>query len=460
MNVAERACRRLVEHPAFDTGVVLLILLSVVLLAFEIALPPDHLLQPRMLQVQHWITALFVAELGVRFTAARNRRGFLQDYWLDILAVLPYLRVFRFARFLRLLRLLRLVRLASLLARNSRVSDMLTQGQVGEYVLAGILTTLAVVWGTLSLSHFEHPHQGTEGLLEAFWRVLLILISGEVPHEPATWGGRLVVFAVAAAGLGVVAVLVGTISAWTIEAIQRGALQRTVSLEETREHLVVCGWNSGVPVALGELQKHPDFRNKTIVVIADRDQPAFGDLPAPRQVKFLRDDFTRVEVLQRANIMAASVAIIVSDVSHSRSRQDADARTVLAALTIEKMNPHVYTCAELSNRMNEPHLRMGKVNEVVVTQDMAGRLLAQAALQSAHLRVLEDLLEFGHGSRLETRPLPEALVGQEFGAVLSTFLQSTGALPIAVVTRDGGIHVNPVRHILAATDQLVCIEHM
>ena len=86
----------------------------------------------------------------------------------------------------------------------------------------------------------------------------------------------------------------------------------------------------------------------------------------PRELEpylmFYNDDFTRVDALERVGAHRASTCVILSDTSNGRSEQDADARTILSALTVEKLNPEVYTCAELCNRSNGTHLQMAYRN--------------------------------------------------------------------------------------------------
>ena len=50
----------------------------------------------------HWmaiandiITLIFVVELSLRYIAARSKRQFFGEFWLDIIATLPLFRVFR-----------------------------------------------------------------------------------------------------------------------------------------------------------------------------------------------------------------------------------------------------------------------------------------------------------------------------------------------------------------------------
>lgn len=107
--------------------------------------------------------------------------------------------------------------------------------------------------------------------------------------------------------------------------------------------------------------------------------------------------------------------------------------------------------------MNEPHPRMGSVDEVIVSRDVTGHLLAQAALHSASSQVLHELIRSSQGANLEPHPVPADWIGREFGDILSEFRALTGAIPIAVQNGQGVVAVNPTRHILEPEDCLLCV---
>lgn len=56
------------------------------------------------------VGGVFVVELGVIFFCAATWRAFLKTAWLDILLLIPFLRVFRIGRVARLFRLRRAAR--------------------------------------------------------------------------------------------------------------------------------------------------------------------------------------------------------------------------------------------------------------------------------------------------------------------------------------------------------------
>lgn len=447
---------RLVARPGFDFAVLLLIVVSVVLLCLEVAIPPHDPWHERLLLLSNLITAVFVVELVIRYAASRRRRRFFREYWIDILAVLP---LFRALRFLRLLRLLRLFRAVNVLAKQTRLLEWLFRKKVTEYLFTVLLLIFATLFGTLGLAHF-HVAGGAGWLLleRSFWETLFTLVAGEpVTDFPATFGGRVVILLVQLCGLTFFALLTGTVSAVMIEKMREGSVFQQIQLEDLEGHILICGYNRGVETVITEFQHHPDFCEREIVVITERNELPAMNLRYPSRVRSIKEDFTRADVLVRCKIETCSVAIIVSEISHNRSRQDADARTVLAALTIEKLSPGVHTCAELSNSQSESHLRMGGVNEVIVTRSIAGHLLAQAAMYSPNIHLLQQLLRPTSGATMLPIRVPDNLVGLSFPDALVRHHQSTGAIAMGVEREDGSLLVNPRAYVLQSGDKLIAV---
>lgn len=433
----------------------ILIVVNLLLLFPEIALPRLDSTRLAIGLVQETITALFCLELILRFLAMGKPRRFFREYWIDILAVVPVLRAFRIFRFMKLLRLFRLFRLMRILGKRTRLTRRLFRYSGGEYVLLVFFLAFAVSLGALGLTWFEGAHSGYSTMEKSFWSALFSTVAVEyITSYPQTLGGKVTVVLLELAGLCLFAVLTGTASVLLIDKLREGTNMGSLSPEDLEGHVLVCGWNSGSAATVARLQRHPDFREKAFVLIAEReDFTGIRQLPLPDQVVCLREDFTRAEVLRKANVAQASVALLFCDNSRG-SRQDADARTVLAALTIDKLNPKVHTCAELSNSGNEHHLSMAHVREVVVTQDLSGHLLAQAALNSANARLFHQLLK---ADNIQPVPVDDGLAGKQFAECVCELATRRGLIALAVQDAAGELHINPSGRVVAAGETLLCL---
>ena len=105
---------------------------------------------------------------------------------------------------------------------------------------------------------------------------------------------------------------------------------------------------------------------------------------------------------------------MLTDTSGGRSEQDADARAILAALTVEKLNESVYTCAEIVNRSYATHLEDGKVNDFVVSGEYGAHMLAQAAMNRGLVGILGELMTYQHGNEFYRLPVPQSWIGASF----------------------------------------------
>lgn len=465
MEKLTKKSRSLVGNPLFDLLVFILIVISIVLLGLEIALPHDHDQYHNIEFASDLITGIFVLELALRLFASRRKSRFFREYFIDILAVMPILRPFRVLRFLRLLRILRLFRGATLLIRQTRLLQWLFRQRATEYVLTVVFLLFATLFGTLGLSHFRDPseasisgYSGTEIIIHSFWETIFSIVAGEwVDEFPITFGGKVIILFVQFCGLTFFALLTGTISAVMIDKLKEGTVLNQVMIEDLEDHILICGYNAGVETIVAEFQNHIQFKDREILIITQAKENPILDIPFPTRVRYINEDFTRVDVLRNCNIDACSVAVIVSDTTGGRSRQDADARTVLAALTIEKLNPDVHTCAELSDAYSESHLRMGGVNEVIVTRSLSGHLLAQAALYSSNVHLLQELLRPTEGQTFKPTAAIPAYNGMNFSEVLAKHHREEGSIPVAVQKSDGEVILNPKDYVLAEGDRLICI---
>lgn len=115
-----------------------------------------------------------------------------------------------------------------------------------------------------------------------------------------------------------------------------------------------------------------------------------------------------MEVLRQAGLERAAVAILLADKTVPRSDQDRDAHTVLAALTIEKINRGIFTCVELLSRENQSHLTLAGVEEIIVPDEYGGKILAAAARNRGIVCMLDELLTRERGNNFYKSALPPA----------------------------------------------------
>ncbi|WP_225901566.1 MULTISPECIES: TrkA-related ion transporter [unclassified Thermosynechococcus] len=389
----------------------------------------------------------FVVELFLRFAIARKKQRFFRHYWLDLVAILPMPPQWPL---FRLLPLLRLPRASILINRNLHYISPQISGLYGAQISALLIIVLIMLFGGLAFYIIEGTsNPDIETLGDALWYSFFSLVSAEpIGAYPKTHAGRIITLVVVLSGLTLFAVFTGVVSAFMVQRLQSVMSIKNFDLDELRNHIILCGWNRSAPLVLQELQTDPQTRHAPIVIVAELEQLPLSELRRVDQNRlyFYSGDYTRIDVLEKVQIYHASRAILLADTSQPRSDQDRDARTVLAALTMEKLNPTIYTCAQLLDRNNNVQLQAAGVEDVVVADEMAGHLIGNAVRNQGAMDVFAELLTVQVGNQFYRLPLPSTLAGKTFWYAQRHLKEQYDALLVAVERRIEGrrqTEVNP-----------------
>ena len=391
------------SHPITDFVVMALIVASVVLLVMEEAmtLPPESL----VVVTSEVITAIFAVELTLRFIAARKKGRFFRRYWPDILAVLPLLRPLRIFRLLRLLRLFRLFQLGLLLDR--RVSVLRGVLRVNFYFLWSLIvvTVFAIIGSAVMIFVLEQEHGPAFGSLQKnLWWAAYSIIAGEPIGQqmPRSTGGRVLMAVMMLSGMTLFAIFTGVVSATMMTRLQEGSRLSEMDIEELDGHVLVCGWNTGTPPLLSEMAMDDELRGLPIVLVNEYEHmPELGHTKIRADLLYhISGDFTQLDVLKRAGVERAARAVVMADQIREHASADRDARSVLAALTIERLNPDIYCVVELMDANNEAHLGVAGVEAVIMRSELSGRALAAACRHPNLMEVMMNLLTLRRGETI------------------------------------------------------------
>ncbi|KAF0244311.1 MAG: potassium channel [Planctomycetota bacterium] len=442
--------------------IVVLIMVSSAMAMLEVSWPEQGDGLKTFLKIAGYaISGLFLGELSLRCWTYRKRSRFFARYWLDIVASLPV--PFEALRFLRLLRLLRLLRVGTMLRRRYAA------GSGGEFIVIFIISGVVVFVAASVMAAFESSVSGQGKYKEfeySFWWSLLSLVSNQpADNVPVTTAGRIISLVITLTGLCLFAIVTGTAAAVMSQRLRR-LEANPMDLEELEDHIIICGWDRRAPLVIEELQHSAEEKHRAIVVIGELEElPPLNWKIVNRDLIYLvKGDFTNAELLEKAGIRRAAKAIIVSDKGRNRSDQDRDARTILAALTIEKLNKEIYTCAELLNREHEAHLRMAGVEDVVCTSEYGATLLSSMAIHSGISTIIGELLSVQYGNEFFKIACPAWLEGKTFAEGIAAFTKKDAIL-IALDRPIGGkrheVTLNPEKDFkLQKADLLVVISRL
>lgn len=452
--------RDFIEHPVCALIIAVLILISVFLILLENFLDLSPVLLKHVISFNEALTVIFVVELFIRWLVSKSTKSYFRHYWLDIIAVMPMLRVFRLGRIFRLLRIFRIFSLGAVFQRRFSFFGRILHGQILEYSIILGFVFFAVIFGAVGLAQFEVvPGGALTDSSDAFWKAFFSLMSGEYAEYPQSLGGKIVAIILLMFGMGVFAMLTGTFSAVMIEKLKENTMHTINNPEELSNHIIICGFSAKAAILATEFLLDPDFSASDILIVSENAD--LGALEAKKintdRITILKEDFTRVEVLKKARVTKAKAAIILSEGGGSRTTQDIDARTLLAALTIERLNPLIHTSAEIYHEEYADHLKMGGVEDVVIQGEVSGKLLARVAMHEGLMAFFKDLLSRQQGNTLSFTRVPEDLLGMEYQQALAVMHMKTNAIIVGIKPLNEQLIVNPAKYKLSRDDELLTI---
>ena len=303
------------------------------------------------------------------------------------------------------------------------------------------ITTIIILAGATALWLAEQALGGEADFRSwgnAFWYMISSVVGiGLGAKSPLTETGRTLAIISGVAGSALKGIFTAAVAgAFVNRLIMEGKGLGDYNLAN---HILICGWNNHAKEMLKVLDQEAFGQGINVVLLADLPE---NPLPQTR-IKFLHGDATVDSDLERASAKGARSAVLLADESHGAvDAASADARTVLTALAIEGANPNIYTVAEVRDPANRRHFKRTKTDELVASTELAGGLLARAALNPGVGQVFETFMRLDKSSEVYVLPSTAALVGKSFDAAMRFLRHEHEAILIGLQSQ-GNVVLNP-----------------
>jgi voltage-gated potassium channel len=318
-------------------------------------------------------------------------------------------------------------------------------------VLIAAMTLGVILLSSVGVKYFEHEADGSnihsiwDGI---WWAVVTVATVGYGDRFPISVGGRIVGFVLMFFGVGVMSLLTATIASIFVE--KKIMEDKGLETVKIKDHVIICGWNRHTEDVLAGLTTYGSAGDAMIVLINELSVDEIESLRLKYKkcnLKFLRGDYVREDVLLRASITHARFAVIMADVSGGHSLERTDERTTMAALAIKYLAPKVKTIAELLDGENRQHLKRANVEEIIVRGEHIGSLLATAVKFPGLPRLISGMLSPGDVNKFWRVEIPKSFIGETFrdlsahyrdkqNAILIGFLKEKKAMKLEDILSD------------------------
>ncbi len=287
-----------------------------------------------------------------------------------------------------------------------------------------------------------------------WWSIVTMTTVGYGDYYPSTPGGRyLVGIPTMIVGIGLLGFILSEIATYVLETTNRRLRGRARMDEEG--HILLVNYPSLERICdvVDQIMFDVRGKDKTVVLVCDTLQELPVEL-VERGVKFVKGPPARDETLSRAAAREADAALILS-----RDPRDpaSDMYNLAVALSLEQLNPDIYTIVECVDKVNVSILRKSGCDRVVCTSSFTSNLLVQELLDPGAKEVLEQLSSNTYGQQIYMVRLKG--VGREgipFFSLLEAALKNEGVLPLGV-KRKGRVMLNPGMQFNVAPDDEVVL---
>lgn len=318
-----------------------------------------------------------------------------------------------------------------------RLKKVISTLRKERFFLIAALITGVISLCSIGVYYFEHASTGSsinsvwDGI---WWSIVTICTVGYGDKVPVSDAGRVVAFLLMISGVVLLSLLTATIASVFVEQkIKEGKGLETIT---DKDHIVMCGWNENTEEVLAGLTTYGSVPDVLIVLISEFSVDEIDALKLKYDkynVKFLRGNYIYEDVLLRANIQKAQIALIMADLSGTHPRERADERTILAALAIKSIAPHIKTIAELLDSESRQHLKRANVDEIIVRGEQMGSLLASAVNSPGLPKVFSSILSLSEKNNLRRAGIPRDFVGKTFGELSRFYREKQHAILIGLL---------------------------
>ncbi len=267
----------------------------------------------------------------------------------------------------------------------------------------------------------------------AGWALVTLTTVGYGDVVPVTTLGRLVASAVILGGVVIVAMVTATVASIFIERKLRQ--ERGLEPVNTTQHILLLGWHEDGDVLLDQLLRRLPLDIPLVLVNKQLPEMLEGlqDRYPGHPIVYLRGDYSREEVLLKANVRQALKAIILAERQPGETANQADQRTLLTALTLKGLNPKLRIMAELLRPENRSYLERAGAEDVLVRGQYDSSLLARAVASPGIFRIFTKLLS-GEGQNLWSVEIPSSFQGRPLTELAAYLRDQHQSLLVAIYT--------------------------
>jgi voltage-gated potassium channel len=301
-------------------------------------------------------------------------------------------------------------------------------------IRAVLLIILVTIIASVLIELFESSQNEAFSTFwdSAWWVIVTITTVGYGDKIPITPLGKIIGVIIMFIGIALLSVVTATISSILVtRKIKEGKGLQEIKL---KDHILLCGWNNQGEHILStfEIEHQTDSPVVMINQLSEEEIAEIIDRYENITIKFVRGDFTKENIINRASAKHAKSAIILPDTS-SGVTKPGDERTILATLTLKTVNPKIKVYTHILDRDNISHLKKANADEVFVSDMYTGYLMANYVASPGVPQFVQQLFSGASEYSLKRKPVPVDMVGKSYKQLKAYYNQNKSGIILGLL---------------------------
>ena len=187
-----------------------------------------------------------------------------------------------------------------------------------------------------------------------------------------------------------------------------------------------------MPVFLGS-------RNFNLVLVNDGTEEDYDEIKSKflgYNIRFIHGDFTKENVLRRANIEDCRSVVILADTYGQRLLDEADERTLYTVLTIKAVNPEIKIFAEVIKSDKAKNILRAGADNVILNGEFNPIIISGALSSPAMPDFIRALIANYEEPKIRMAEIPRQFIGKTFKELFAFFREKNRSMVVGLLATE------------------------